>query len=97
MNAVDGKFKVETNNGLIDVSGCSIKIEGHGPIMGYDPPEIFYNLIANDFRTEKKEVIAQFEHKENAEAAYEKIKEACKKNESYVNIKDCESDDQNQE
>ena len=95
MSKVESRFMVETNEGLNDVGGCHIKIEGHGPIMEYDPPDIFYNLVAKNFRTDKKKVIAQFKNKKYAEAAYEKIKEAIKKNESYVNIKECESDDQN--
>lgn len=41
---VESRFMVETNEGLNDVGGCYIKIEGHGPIMEYDPPDIFYNL-----------------------------------------------------
>ena len=97
MSKVESRFIVETNEGLIDVSGCHIKIETRGPMMPYDNFSESHNLVAKDFRTDKTVIIAQFEHKEWAEAVYEKIKGALKKNESYVNIRDSESDDQNTE
>ena len=91
MNPVENRFIVETDKGLIDVSGCSIKISERGPIMPYDPPNVFYALVA----TEKKETIASFKHEEKAEVAYEKIKEALEKNESYADIRECIADDEN--
>ena len=94
---VESRFMVETNDGLIDVSECDIKIKSHGPVMEYDPPDIFHNLVAKDTRTEKEKSIAKFNHKKWAESAYERIEGALKKNESYVDIRDCESDDQKSE
>ena len=94
MKQVTNRLKVETDEVLIDVSRCSIKIETRGPMMPYDNFSESYNLVAEDFRTDEKQDIASFKHKKNAEAALEKIKKALKKNESYVSIKDCISDDQ---
>ncbi len=97
MSKVESRFIVETNEGLIDVSGCHIKIETRGPMMPYDNFPESHNLVAKDFRTDKTVIIAKFDHKRWAKAAYEKIKGALKKNESYVDITDCEFDDQNAE
>ena len=85
------RFIVETNDGLIDISGCRIKMHSKGPIMPYDPPDIFYNLYAVDFRTDTEVLIAQSKDQKPIESAYEKIKSALKSNESYVDLTDCES------
>ena len=97
MSKVESRFIIETNDEIIDVSGCLIKIETHGPMMPYDNFSESHNLVAEDFRTDQKVIIAQFVDKKWAESAYEKIKDALKNNESYVNITNCESDDQNTE
>ena len=97
MSKVESRFIVETNEGLIDVSGCHIKIETRGPVMPYDNFSEVHNLVAKDFRIDNNTIIAQFKNKKFAQSAYEKIKSAMRINESYVDITNCESDDQNAE
>ena len=84
------RFIIETNNELIDVSGCSIKIRSLGPVMEYDHPDVSYNLYAIDFRTGEEVALAKSTDKKPIESAYEKIKSALKNNESYVDITNCE-------
>ena len=39
---------VESNEKLIDVTGCSVEIETQGPIMPYDNFPECHNLVAKD-------------------------------------------------
>ena len=89
------RFIVETNDGLIDISGCRIRIHPKGPSTPFDPPDRLYNLYAVDLFTETKVVLAQSKDQKSIASAYEKIKTALKNNESYVDIRKCESEDRN--
>ena len=86
---------VESNKKLIDITGCSVEIETQVPIMPYDDFPECHNLVAKDRHTGAKQIIAQFENKKEAEAVHAKIRDALKKNENFVNIRDCEPGDQN--
>lgn len=48
-------------------------------------------LYAVDFRPDTEVLIAQSKDQKPIESAYEKIKSALKNNESYVDLRDCES------
>ena len=86
---------VESNEKIINVTGCSVEIETQGPVMPYDNFPECHNLVAKDRRTGEKQIIAQFEDKKEAKAVHAKIRDALKKNENFVNISDGESGDQN--
>ena len=51
---------VESNEKLIDVTGCSVEIETQAPIMPYDNFSECHNLVAKDRHTGAKQIIAQF-------------------------------------